>query len=119
MRRFSSLLLVVALGACLATTREGGPTGTGEAPFTLDLPAVLPPLVVVQPGVSIVPDVDVEVFFADGFFWARRDQRWFRAHDHRGSWAPMEDRQVPVAIVDSPPGRYLNARPPAAPGSPG
>jgi len=116
MRKVSSMLVVVALGGCLATTREGGSTGTGEGPFTLELPAVLPPLVVVQPGVSVVSDVDAEVFFTDGYFWARRDERWFRAHDHRGGWAPMEDRQVPASIVNSPPGQYQGVRPRVVPG---
>jgi hypothetical protein len=111
MTRPTIMLLAVALAGCHATTRDAARTeGTGEPPFTLGLPAVSPPLVVVQPGVSVMTDVDVEVFYTDGYYWARRDGRWFRAHDHRGSWAPMEDRQVPVSIVNSPPGLYLRHR---------
>ena len=45
----------------------------GEGAFTLSLPVVLPPLIVVQPGVSVARDMDDEVFYADGYYWARQD----------------------------------------------
>ena len=115
MKRLSSLLVALLLGGCLATSTEGTQTGTGEAPFTLGLPAVRPPLVAVQPGVSVLGDVDVEVFYTEGYYWTRRDTRWFRAHDHRGGWAPMERWQVPLTIVHSPPGRYLHVHGDASP----
>jgi hypothetical protein len=110
MKRFSSMLVAVALGGCYATVGEDGRRGGGEAGFTLNLPAVLPPLIVVQPGVSVARDMDDEVFYADGYYWARQDRRWFRAHDHRSGWARIEDRQVPAVIVQSPPGRYRHYR---------
>jgi hypothetical protein len=74
----------------------------------LDLPAVLPALVVVQPGVQVVPQVHEEVFFVDGWYWARRDARWYRARDHRGGWVVVEDRAVPATIAKVPPGKYKN-----------
>jgi hypothetical protein len=49
-----------------------------------------------------------EVFYANGYYWSRRDQSWYRAHDHKGSWARVDSRNVPVVIRDSPPGRYKN-----------
>lgn len=67
---------------------------------------VAPPLVVVAPGVQVVEDYDDEVFFVDGWYWVRRDQHWYRAHDHHGQWVVVEHHHVPASIVRLPPGQY-------------
>lgn len=73
------------------------PTITFQAP---------PPLVVVQPGVQVVEDFDDEVFFVDGWYWVRRDVRWYRTKDHRGGWVLVDGPGVPPTLVKLPPGRY-------------
>jgi len=110
MKRLSSMLVAVALGGCFATVGEDGRMGGGQATFTLSLPEVLPPLVVVQPGVSVVRDLDHEVFYADGHYWVHQDGTWYRARDHRRGWARVEPRGVPAPLVQSPPGRYRHYR---------
>ncbi|HUL60266.1 MAG TPA: hypothetical protein VLU43_13370 [Anaeromyxobacteraceae bacterium] len=108
MKRLSSMLVAVAaaLGGCYATVGADGQGGGGAA-FTLSLPEV-PPLVVVQPGVSVVRDMNQEVFYTDGYYWARQDQGWYRTRDHHSGWARVDDHHVPTAIAQSPPGRYRN-----------
>jgi hypothetical protein len=76
------------------------------------LPTVLPQLVVVEPGVQVVPDIDEEVFFSDGYYWVRRDDRWYRARDYRSEWRYVEVRRVPDTIVRFEPGRYRRWRGP-------
>jgi hypothetical protein len=110
MKRLSSILVAVALGGCFATVGEDGRTGGGQATFTLNLPEVLPPLVVVQPGVSVVRDLDQEVFYANGYYWVRQDGYWYRAPDHRRGWTRVEPRGVPAPLVQAPPGRYRHYR---------
>lgn len=67
--------------------------------------AVQPPLVVVDTGVQVVPDQEEEVFYSDGYYWTRRDHRWFRARkDWR--WRLVETRYVPVRLARLPPGHY-------------
>src|SRR5512140_1589810 len=74
-----------------------------------DLPVVLPRLVVVSPGVQVVPEVREEVFFSDGWYWVRRDEYWYRSRDHRRGWVLVPIRQVPPRLVSvGPPGRYRN-----------
>jgi hypothetical protein len=109
MRRIVGMLVALALGGCFATVGEDGRGVGGEAVFTLSLPPQ-PALVVVQPGISVVRDHDEEVFFSNGYYWARQDQRWYRARDHRSGWERIEDRHVPLGIVQSPPGRYRHYR---------
>ncbi|MHB1845315.1 MAG: hypothetical protein ACYCWW_10840 [Deltaproteobacteria bacterium] len=65
-----------------------------------------PPLVEVEPGVQVVPERDEEVFYARGWYWTRRGDRWYRARDHRGGWQLVEHRVVPVQVARIPPGRY-------------
>ncbi len=65
-----------------------------------------PPLVVVQPGIQVVEDYDDEIYFTGGYYWVRRDDRWFRTRDHRGSWVVVDRRGVPGSLVKMPPGQY-------------
>ena len=65
-----------------------------------------PPLVVVQPGIQVVEDREEEVFFTDGYYWHRKDGRWFRTKEHNGKWVLVEDRVVPGGLVKLTPGAY-------------
>jgi hypothetical protein len=67
---------------------------------------VAPPLVVVSPGVQVVPEYEEEVFFVDGWYWHRSGPYWYRTRDYRGGWVVVEQRYVPVALVRIPPGHY-------------
>ena len=109
MMKALKVLAAIALAGCYATV---GPDGrsTGEAVFSLRLPEVLPPMVVVQPGVTVAGDMDEEVFYADGYYYARQDRYWYRSHDHRGGWARVDGREVPAPIAQSSPGRYRHYR---------
>jgi len=109
MKRLASMLVAIALGGCFATVGEDGRVVGGEASFNLSLPAA-PPLVVIHPGVSVVRDWDDEVFYSNGYYWARQDRTWYRTNDNRGRWARVESHSVPAAIYQSPPGRYRRYR---------
>jgi hypothetical protein len=65
-----------------------------------------PPLVVVSPGVQVVPEYEEEVFFTNNWYWVRRDGAWFRTRDYRGGWVPVRPRYVPVFLNRAPPGHY-------------
>ena len=67
---------------------------------------VAPPLVVVSPGIQVVPEYEEEVFFVDGWYWYRSGPYWYRTRDHRGGWVLVERRYVPATLVKIPPGHY-------------
>ncbi|HEY8143631.1 MAG TPA: hypothetical protein VIG06_13200 [Kofleriaceae bacterium] len=69
-----------------------------------------PPLVVVSPGVMVVPNYDREVFFSNGFYWFNDGGVWFRTRNHRGGWVRVHGRFVPRAIFRAPRGRYAHFR---------
>jgi len=77
-----------------------------QVQITMGLPVVLPPMVVVQPGVQVVSELDEEVYFVGGWYWVRRGPHWYRTHDHRGQWVWVAPARVPVTLVRIPPGRY-------------
>lgn len=65
-----------------------------------------PPLVVVEPGIQVVPEHDEEIFFHDGWYWHRTGGRWYRSRDHQGHWAVVEERVVPAPLARIPVGKY-------------
>ncbi len=108
-----TLVLSIVVAAALAPALASAQGASVE--FRLDLPVVLPQLVVVSPGVQVVPDVDHEVFFVDGWYWVRQDAGWYRSRSHRGGWVLVGPRAVPSRLVSIPPGKYRRWKPaPAA-----
>lgn len=96
--------LALVLGAALLAPS----LASGQVSVNIKLPLPpAPPLVVVAPGIQVVPDLDEEVFFHDGFYWARRADRWYRATHPHVEFAPVEVKLVPPALVKvGPPGHY-------------
>jgi hypothetical protein len=68
---------------------------------------VAPPLVVVEPGISVVEDWGEEVFFVSPYYWVRRGDLWYRARSPRAAFRVAPRRAVPVALVRMPPGQYV------------
>jgi hypothetical protein len=72
----------------------------------VDLPAVLPRPVVVQPGVQVVPEVREEVYVYNGWYYVRREGSWYRSRDHRRGWMAVPGPRVPPRLASIPPGHY-------------
>lgn len=93
----SSLLLVLTANVPLSEAM-------GErVSIGINLPAVrfaAPPAVVVIPGtyVYMVPDVDVDVFFYQGYWWRPYEGRWYRSRDYNGSWGHVEPNRIPGGL---------------------
>jgi asparagine synthetase B (glutamine-hydrolysing) len=100
--------LVVAL-ALAASLLPSPVRAQVDVNIQLGLPAA-PPLVVVRPGVQVVENWDEEVFFTGGWYWVRRDDRWWRARSPRATFVYVEPRRVPAAIYRLPPGHYRHWR---------
>jgi hypothetical protein len=82
----------------------------------LGLPALLPPLVEVEPGMRVVQGFDEEIFFIGGYYWVSRDGRWYRARDHRRTWYLVRPGRLPPMLARHEPGRYRQWRPEQHPG---
>jgi hypothetical protein len=102
-----SRLVLFALFAAASGARADAVVQTR---ITVALPVVLPRLVVVQPGVQVVEDLDEEVFFVDGWYWVRRDNFWYRARNPHAAWVYAEPRFIPPGLRRIPPGQYRRYR---------
>jgi hypothetical protein len=98
-------LLLMAAGLVLFGSHGVYADGV-QLRIQMGFPAVLPPLVVVQPGVRVVQDFDDEVFFTGGYYWVSRDGNWYRTRDHRGTWRYVRLDRVPSRLVHFHPGQY-------------
>jgi hypothetical protein len=84
----------------------------GYMELHLQLPEILPPMVVIQPGVQVIPQISQEVFLVDGVYYARHGGGWYRAPDpHSASWLVVPANAVPAPLVKLPPGKYKNWKP--------
>ncbi len=102
MRTTLRLLLAFALLAPALARAQA----SASVQLELGLPVVLPPMVVVQPGIQVVPDQEEEVFFYNGWYWVRRDDGWYRSRSHRHGWYFVRGERVPRKLVALPPGQY-------------
>ena len=103
--------IILLLAGLLVAPAIANAQAQAQVTLQLGLPVVLPQLVVVSPGVQVVPEVEEEVFFVDGYYWCRHDGGWYKARNHRGGWIFVPGRAVPARLVQLPPGRYRHYRP--------
>ena len=95
------------LAAGLLTLALAAPAGAEvKLRIQMGLPTILPPLVEVQPGISVVQDYDEEIFFTGGYYWVMRDGNWYRSRDHQGYWRMQERGRVPPGIYGMQRGQY-------------
>jgi hypothetical protein len=61
-----------------------------------------PPALVMVPGtyVYFAPDLDVEVFFYQGYWYRPYGGYWYLSADYRGPWGYMARERVPVVLLN-------------------
>ncbi|MFA6055124.1 MAG: hypothetical protein WC769_07120 [Thermodesulfovibrionales bacterium] len=104
--RKSCLLLIGALLLVLT-----GSAAQSEAVVSVNvgvnLPAIrfaAPPAVVVIPGtyVYMVPDIDVDVLFFQGYWWRPYEGHWYRSRDYKGRWNYVAPARIPRGLKELP-----------------
>lgn len=105
-------LLAAALAA-LALAASPSPTLAQE-----ELRVALPEshdLVELQPGLQVIPEFDLEVFFTGNAYWLRADGAWYQARRPAAAatFVLVEPRSVPAALAKLPAGSHLGYRPQA------
>jgi len=100
--RKSFLLVIGALLLVMAGSATQSEAGI-NVNIGVNLPAVrfaAPPVVAVIPGtyVYMVPDIDVDVLFFQGYWWRPYEGHWYRSRDYKGSWRYIEPERVPRGL---------------------
>lgn len=90
-------LLLVLTGAATQSEAEV------NVSVGINLPPVMfaaPPAVVVIPGtyVYMVPDIDADVLFYQGYWWRPYQGRWYRSRDYKGSWRSVGPAGIPRGL---------------------
>lgn len=92
----------------------GGPemaaAGVGVS-INIGLPPLVfstPPPVVVVPGTYVyaVPDIEVGLFFYQGFWYRPYEGHWYWASSYNGPWGVIDISRVPRVLVSLPPGAW-------------
>ncbi len=99
---FGAMLLAVTISIPVLTMAEVSVRiGVGLPP-----PIVFarPPEVVLLPstGVYVAPDIAVDLFFFDGWWWRPWEGRWYRSRSYNSGWAYYNG--IPVFYGRVPPG---------------
>lgn len=90
-------VLLVLTGA-VAQSQAGVNVNIG-----VNLPAyrfAAPPDVVVIPGtyVYMVPGIDVDILFFQGYWWRPYEGRWYRSRNYNGSWRYVAPASIPRGL---------------------
>ncbi len=81
--------------------------------INIPLPGVVfsgPPALVEMPGTYayFAPDVAVDIFFYQGYWYRPYDGRWYISADYRGPWSFIAVNRVPPVFLNMPPDyRYV------------
>jgi hypothetical protein len=94
------------------------PTGKAEVNvnITIPLPGLVipgPPGLIVVPGAYVYypPEVGVEIFFYQGYWYRPHGGGWYIASGYNGPWRSVGPRRVPGPLLNLPPGyRRLSPR---------
>ena len=65
-----------------------------------------PPVVVVVPEtyMYVVPEIEVDIVFYQGYWYRPHSDRWYRASSYNGPWDLLSAGQVPGSFKTLPPG---------------
>lgn len=96
-------LCISIFGALLLAITVSATQGEARVNVNVNLPAVsfgAPPEVVVIPGtyVYMVPDIEADVLFYQGYWWRPYEGRWYRSRDYRGGWSYVDSGRIPGGL---------------------
>ena len=70
-------------------------------PFVI--PAPPPMFVIPRTYVYFAPDVDVDIFFYQGYWYRPHHGHWYRSRSYNGKWVYLSPNKVPRAVINVPP----------------
>ena len=98
---------LLAIGALLLALTVSATQSEAGVNVSVNLPvltfAAQPELVVI-PGtyVYMVPDIEADVLFYQGYWWRPYEGRWYRSRDYRRGWSYVDSRRIPGGLRSLP-----------------
>ncbi len=107
-----SRLVLLFLGVMFLISMGGYPAaGNAEVNINIGVNAPLPALVIPAPPAVVVipgtyayfaPDIDVDIFFFQGYWYRPYGGRWYRSSDYNGHWGHIPGDRVPPVLLNLP-----------------
>jgi hypothetical protein len=107
-RIWRTLVLAALLGAPLTLVGTKDASAGVNVDIHIGLPPAFafhaPPSMVVIPGtyVYLVPDIEANILFYNGYWYRPYEGRWYSARSYNGPWAYLGPRSIPRALVKLP-----------------
>lgn len=103
MKRKLKKLCLFVIGTLLLVLTGAAIQSEAGVNISINLPEIrflAPPFVAVIPGtyVYMVPDVDVDIMFYQGYWWRPYESRWYRSRDYKGGWRYIEPSRIPHGL---------------------
>jgi len=114
MQKIRSGLIVLFMLLCLVTTAAAEVSiGIGLPNVSIGINLPLFPQLVRVPGYPVyyAPELDVNYYFYDGYYWVYQDDNWYASSWYNGPWSYVEPEFVPLYILRIPV-RYYRQPPP-------
>ncbi len=92
MKKWSLAAMLLALSISIPKPTSAGVTVQIGIPLPPPIVVPAPPEVVLLPGtgVYVAPDIAVDLFFFDGWWWRSWEGHWYRSRHYRSGWAYYE-----------------------------
>jgi hypothetical protein len=71
-------------------------------PPPLVIPAPPPMFVIPRTYVYFAPDVDVDIFFYQGYWYRPHQGHWYRSKSYNGKWVYISPNRVPRSVINVP-----------------
>jgi hypothetical protein len=79
--------------------------------YSAQVTATTPELVLIEPGIQVVVDSDVPVFYTDSFYWRYENDVWYRSQYATGGWIRIDVIPPHLRRIDRP-HQYARYHPP-------
>jgi len=98
------MMLVICLGhPSRATAEVNINVGINVPPPPLVIPAPPPVFVIPRTYVYFAPQVEVDIFFYQGYWYRPYRGHWYRSAIYNGKWVYIVPERVPRVLINLPP----------------
>jgi len=80
----------------------------------MSITATTPELVFIEPGIQVVVDSDVPIFYTDNYYWRYEGNLWYRSHVASGGWIRYDAPPQHLRRIERPQ-QYVHYRPSRGP----
>jgi hypothetical protein len=100
----AAVMLIVGIGYSNGMAAEVNiNVGINVPPPPLAIPAPPPMFVIPRTYVYFAPEVDVDIFFYQGYWYRPYRGHWYRSKTYNGRWVYISPAKVPRAVINVPP----------------